>query len=174
MTILLRPIFAFLDLVRLESSPSRIATGLVLGMWIGLTPAGTLHFFLFLIAALVFSVNPVATFLSAVFCHEISPMLDPIFDPMGLYVLIENPRFSTLWPWLFHAPIVPFTRFYNSVVMGCAIFCILAAVPVFIVSKRLVTVLGPWVLSRLYDSRPWNLIRNSRFYALYVEYHAKG
>lgn len=56
--------------------------------------------------------------------------LDPIAHKIGEQVLTYQPMAET-WAWLYQLPMVPWTRFENTVVMGSLVLALCSAIPVY-------------------------------------------
>src|SRR4051812_46529599 len=118
MTNVLRHFGRALDWFRQDLGPTRIAMGAVLGLYLGFVPTLTLGWAVLLLMGLVLRINLLACLLSACVTWLLALGLESTFDTIGLSVLTQLPALTPLLAWMFHAPVLPFTRFYNSTVMG--------------------------------------------------------
>lgn len=125
-----------LGALRGSNSPAQVGLGIALGMMIGLIPKDSL--LVYGLGLVVFStnVNILATSLSAFGFMWIGALLDPVSHQIGLTVLTQSSLQSTFL-WLHEQPIVPWTRFNNTVVMGSLLMGIVLFVPVMLLSKTL-------------------------------------
>jgi uncharacterized protein (TIGR03546 family) len=67
-------------------------------------------------------------------------------------------------------PIVPFTKFYNSIVMGAGVISILMAPFIFILSKKTVVKYRQTILEKLKNSKFWKAIKATGLYKWYAKY----
>lgn len=117
-----------------DISPNQIAWGAALGCILGLVPNMMMKIVLFIVIML-FRVNITAALLSCTLYAILSFALDPLFDVIGFYVLNIS-MFDSFYTWLYNLPIVPFTHFNNSVVMGSIIVGLILFVPNGILAKK--------------------------------------
>lgn len=131
---------SIVTILQSEISPNQIAAGAVIGALIGLTPASALHIYLLFLLMLILNVNIGSALLSATIFKLIAMLIDPLSDKIGYYLLVENISLRTFWTNLYNTPIVPFTHFNNTVVLGSFVIGILLALPVFFLSKKLLVI----------------------------------
>lgn len=131
------PFFQLFDLARLETSPTQVALGFTLGMLLGLTPTMTLQFGIFFIAVFLLRANLLALFFSCAFFCTLSLTLDPVFDAIGTPILTQTPALLRLWAGLYHLPVITFTRFHNTVVMGSLVVCTILTPILFFSARKL-------------------------------------
>lgn len=115
--ILLRQLFRAFDVVREDWTPNRLAAGFFLGAALGLFPVGTPQWFACLCLAAVFRVQAVSLALAALTFWLAIPLVDPHLDRLGHWVLTRE-ALRPWWRTLFHAPLIPYTQFFNSTIMG--------------------------------------------------------
>jgi|GEM_PF-3240402 len=117
-------------LLRTQDSPRRLAAGFSAGLLIGLIPKGNL--LAPLVATILFSLRlnlPVAV-LTAACAGFASGWLDPISHEIGLR-LLEHPGLRTTWVRLSNTPIVPWTGFNNTIVLGSLVLGLAVAYPAY-------------------------------------------
>ena len=117
-----------------DISPDQIAWGFALGCILGLVPNILIKIILFLVI-MTFRVNVGSALISCSLYAILSFALDPMFDIIGFYVL-NIAACNSFYTWLYNLPIVPFTHFNNSVVMGSLLFGIIMIVPNGIFAKK--------------------------------------
>lgn len=134
MFLILRPLRLLFKALVIESTPTQMSYGLALGVLIGLVPKGNLLAIVlgFLVAAS--RVNLAIVACAAVGVTFASTWLDSTFDQVGVYVL-GQPSLRSFWEAVYDTPMMPWTDFNNSIVMGSFI-CGLALIwPVHRVSR---------------------------------------
>ena len=169
MTYLLKQIFGLIKLINSDKATNQIAFGVALGLILGFSPLFSLQSILVFIILFFFRVQIGAAFLAAFFFSFIAWLLDPVCHMLGSAVLeIEalNPLFTTLY----NMPIVPFTRFYNSIVMGSAIVALLLAPFVYIATQILVQKYRDTVMASFQRTKLWKAIKASSVYNWYTKY----
>lgn len=170
---LLKPLFLLLDLISEESSPWQIAGGVVLGMYLGLTPALTLHYALLWVIFFLVRSNVLGALVSWVVFSILGLALTPLFDFIGSYLLTGIPNLVPIWASLYHSPIFPYTRFNNTVVMGSLVFCLCLTVPVCILVLHLISQYHSRFFYRITESSIARTWRRSGLYRLYEHSHNK-
>lgn len=104
----------------------QIFLALLWGSWFGFTPTWLTLQVAILLIALCFLRLPllwmlpsfIVTWLLAAF------LLDPVIDQLGLY-LLRLPALDHFWTEMAKAPVLPWTQFNNSMVLGSFLFGIL-------------------------------------------------
>ncbi len=126
---------SLLSVLQSEVSPSQIAWGAALGAVVGFAPFSCLHKYIFTVIILLVNVDLGAAALATTVFGLVGLTTDPIADWIGYYLLTGIPLLQPLWVKLFNMPIVPFTRFYNTVVLGNFIISLLLFVPVIMFTR---------------------------------------
>lgn len=169
MTLILKQIFTLLKLLNSETATNQIAAGISFGFILGMTPAFSLQSLLIFFLCLVFRVQLGAMFLSIFAFSFMAYILDPLFHSAGLYVLqIEGLR--PLFTTLYNLPIIPMTRFYNTLVIGSGIISIILSPIVFIISKILIVKYRKSVVDRFKDTKFFKALKATSFYKWYYKY----
>lgn len=134
-------LFWFINLFRSlgkDKSNFQIALGISVGMLLGLIPVTTLHWFVILAFVLVLRMNLLATMISAlVFSAFYFALINPI-ESLGFWMLTSQKFLLPLWARAYHAPILPFTSFNHSTVMGGTLMAVLLFFPCLLISQALV------------------------------------
>lgn len=143
---LLRPGRPLVKVLTAADSPEQIALGFAFGMLIGLVPkdnliAGCLGVLLFSTRA-----NLGAAALSGFLFTWVGVLADPISHRIGLGLLEWSPLRST-WTWLYNLPVLRWTAFNNTVVLGSLILGMAFFYPVF----RLIEPAVVWSIPRARD-----------------------
>ena len=117
-----------------DSSPSQIAFGAVLGVFLGLVP-GLLMKCLIFILIMVLQVNIGAALASAAFFALIGIFTDPLADKIG-YFILNAELLVPLWTSLYNTALIPFTKFNNTIVMGNIALSFIFFIPVCLLSNK--------------------------------------
>lgn len=166
---LLNQLFKFLELLHSETSTHQLSSGFVLGLFVGFTPMFTLFQALYLTLMLFLRINIGAVFLSAALFELMSFFLDPVFDSVGLH-LLRSEWLQPLWTSLYAFPVIAYTFFYNTVVMGSVALAGLLGLPLFFASNWLICRYRVTVVSRIKTTWVFRAWKSSKLYPLYAKY----
>jgi len=134
MLFILRPIRLGLKALLNEATPGQLALGFAMGVLIGLVPKGNLIALTLGVILAASRANlgvAAATILS---CSFLSPYMDPVSDKVGWWIL-SHPSLHEMWTKLYNKPVVPWTDFNNSIVLGNLVIGILLLYPTYQISK---------------------------------------
>lgn len=148
----LRPLRSLSKLLSEADAAPQLAAGLALGMVIGLLPKGNLIAGVLTVALLVVRVNLTAAMAGASLFSLIGMLLDPLTGRIGAALLGWGPLQST-WTCLYGLPLVPWTRFNNTVVLGSLVLGLALAGPVFWGAWTAIERYRPWLLKKIEDFR---------------------
>jgi uncharacterized protein (TIGR03546 family) len=167
---MIQQIIGLIRIIHSETDPRQISLGFALGMIPGLTPLTSLHNLLVLLAILFFRVNIGAAMLSWGVFKILAYALDPLFHQIGFFLLTGVGFLQGLWTTLYNAPLVPYTRFNNSIVMGSLIFSLLAFYPVYWGGRFIVVKYRETLMERFNRLRIVQVFRASDLYKWYSRY----
>ena len=169
MTFLLRQIFKLFFLLNSETATNQIAAGVACGLILGFAPTFSLQTVLVFLVLFFFRVQIGAAFLAAFFFKFVAWVLDPVSNMIGVQVL-ELDSLRPLFTELYDMPIVPLTRFYNSIVMGAGVISVVLAVPTFFIARILIAKYRVSVVARFKHTAFWKALQATKFYSLYAKY----
>lgn len=169
MTLLLRQFFSFLKMLNSETGHNQIAAGIACGFVLGMTPALSLQTLLVFLIVFFFRVQFGAATLAAFFFKFIAYLLDPTFHAVGSSVL-EIPALQGLFTSLYNMPIVPLTRFNNTIVMGSGVVTIIAFPFVFLLSRAMILKYRVTILVRIQQTKFWKAVKATSLYEWYYKY----
>lgn len=169
MGFLLKQIFQFIKLLNSETGTNQISTGIAAGFILGMTPFFSLQSILVFICLLIFRIQMGAAFLSAAFFAFIGYLLDPLFDTTGRFIL-EFPAWHPFFTQLYNLPIIPLTRFYNSIVMGSGVISLLLSPLIFWLARITVIKYRVQIVERFKSSHFWKVIQATSLYKWYYKY----
>lgn len=134
--------------LRGEDSPRQVAMGIALGMVMGLIPVDSLFSVIIATVIMATRVNMFSAIVSGFFFVWLGHAIDPLLHRIGAFILTADFLTAT-WTWLYERPIVPWTRFNNTVVMGSLALSAALFYPVFQISESLLKKYGSSVHRRL-------------------------
>lgn len=149
-----------------DGTPRQVAAGIALGAVFGLTPLMNLHNLVLFGLALILNLSMGGVFLGWAVFVPVGFALDPLFDASGR-ALLGADTLRPLWTSLYNVPVVPFTNFNNSVVLGSFVFWLVTLVPFYFLWKWAVTRYREKVYERLKKTRIFHLVTASKLYTTY-------
>lgn len=169
MGLILKQIFAFIKLLNSDTGTISLATGMTCGFILGMTPVLSLHSMLIFIFLFFFRIQIGAALLMAFFFKFVAFLLDPVFHSAGSVVL-EMKSLEPIFTTLYNMPIIPYTRFNNSIVMGSAVITFALSPFVFILSRMLILKYRETVVARFKETKLWKAVKATGFYKWYYKY----
>lgn len=136
---MLRQLTNLIKLLNSDIKEEEIAAGMILGFFAGLLSVNLFNFILVFILLLLIKANYSMFFLSFVIFKLLSIIIDPLGDIIGLVVLKANFLFP-LFVFLSSIPLLAFTQFNYSVVMGNFIIALLLTPFIWIISIKLIKI----------------------------------
>jgi uncharacterized protein (TIGR03546 family) len=171
MTLLLKQLFAFFRLLNSDTGTNQLAFGLAFGVILGFSPFLSLQTFLVLFLCFFFRIQLGAAFISAFFFKFVAFMFDPLTDKLGRWAL-ELPSLRPLYVEMYNMPLVPLTRFNNSMVMGSALVGFGLVIPLFFLFKSGIVKYRATVVARYQQTKIWKLWIGTSIYKWYQKYQA--
>jgi len=167
--LLLKQIFSFFHLLNSETGTNQLAAGLACGLILGFSPFLSIQTLVLLILIFFFRIQIGAAFVSAFFFKFVAFLIDPIADQLGRSIL-EASGLRPLFVEMYNMPLVPLTRFNNSIVMGSAAIGVILVIPAFFVFKSLILKYRATVVARFKGTKIWKAFVATKFYGLYNKY----
>lgn len=167
--IALKLLLKFIRILNKEASPKAIAGGLALGMIIGFTPKGSLHNVVVLALILMLNVNAASAFFAAAACALVAYLADPLFNKIGYALLTAGPL-QGLWTTLYNTPLVPWTRFNNTLVLGSLAFALAFFWPCYFLCAAGVRQYRTQVLTVVQKWKIVQALKASKLVSLYNDY----
>ncbi len=169
MTLILKQIFAFVRLLNSDTATNQIAFGIAFGFVLGMTPAFSLQTVFVILCLFFFRVQIGAATLSAFFFAFPAYLLDPVFHEIGRMVL-EIEGLKPLFTTMYDMPVIPWTRFNNTVVMGSGVVAILSLPFVFIMAKIFVIRYRETIVAQFQQTKFWKAVKATSLYKWYYKY----
>ena len=170
MTILFKQIINLIRLLHSENGQNQIAAGLAFGVFLGFAPFLSLQTLLVLFVVFIFRVQLGAAILSAFFFKFVAFLLDPVADPIGR-ALLERESLRPIWSQMYNVPLLPMTRFNNSIVMGSFVISIILCPILFFVFRSLIFHYQSHIVKTVESSKLWKLMKATKFYDWYQKYN---
>lgn len=169
MTLILKQIFNLLKLLNSETGTNQIASGIAFGLILGFSPFLSLQSLIILVLLLIFRVQIGAAFLASFFFKFIAYLFDPAADLIGRAVL-ENQSLRPLFVSLYNMPLVPLTRFNNSIVMGSGLTALILGIPTFFLAKKMIIKYREIIVARVKGTKWWKALQATALFKWYATY----
>jgi uncharacterized protein (TIGR03546 family) len=151
-----------------DGSPGQIAAGVALGAALGLTPIANVHNVVVLLLLAVLNVSFAAGLLAWGVFVPIGFMLDPLFDRVGHWLLVDTQGLRPLWTAMDNIPGLALTNFNNSVVLGSVVLWLLLFVPLYFAARFGVVRYRETIGERVRQSRFYRALEASQLYNVYT------
>ncbi len=169
MTYLLKQLFQLVKLLNSEKGSHQIAWGISLGFVLGMTPAFSLQTILVILLLLFFRIQLGAALVAAFFFKFMAFLLDPVFHEVGMVVLnIES--LQSLYTQLYNMPVIPWTRFYNTIVMGSGVLSLILVPFIFLTSLWTVKKYRKNIYEKFKQTKFFKALQATSFYKWYLKY----
>ena len=127
-----------IQILNSDANPLQIAFGFAFGACIGLSPLISPQSIVIWLCVFLVSVNISSAIFGAAIFGILGLTLAPLADKIGYWALAGMPALQPAWTALINMPIVPFTRFNNTIVLGNFIIAAVLFIPIIIVMKKFI------------------------------------
>src|SRR5262245_40025230 len=166
MLALLKLIQSIIKTLHSEGTPGQVAAGMALGAALGLTPLMNVHNLLVFSLIVILNVSFGGGMLGWALFVPLGFILDPVFHAIGLQ-LLEASSLRELWTSMYNTPLVPYTNFNNTVVLGSVVAWLVLAVPIFFALRWAVARYRATIGERVQQSKFYKAITASKAYNIY-------
>jgi uncharacterized protein (TIGR03546 family) len=166
MLTLLKLIQSLIKTLHSAGTPGQVATGMALGSALGLTPLLQLHNLIIFSLLVLLNVSFGGGMLGWMLFVPIGFLLDPLFDKIGLS-LLTAPSLRPLWTEWTNTPILPFTNFNNTVVLGSFVSWLVLAIPIFFAARYGIAKYRATIGQRVQQSKFYKAVTASQVYNVY-------
>ena len=133
--------------------PGEVAAAIACAVVLALMPANNLLWYTLLILLFFVQVNQAVALVFIALLSPFSALVDPALHRVG-YTILTIDSLHPFFTWLSNVPLMPFTRFNNSLVLGGLVVGLIAWIPVFLLSRILVMAFRLNVVPRIASSKP--------------------
>jgi uncharacterized protein (TIGR03546 family) len=166
MLTLLKLIQSIIKTLHSEGTPGQVAAGIAIGSVLGLTPLINLHNLIIFSLIVLLNVSFGGAMLGWALFVPAGFLLDPVFHSVGSG-LLQAPSLRPLWTSMTNTPLVPYTNFNNTVVLGSFVGWIVLAVPIFFAARYGVARYRATIGERVRRSRLYKAVTASQAYNWY-------
>jgi uncharacterized protein (TIGR03546 family) len=163
---LLKLIQSIIKTLHSEGTPGQVAAGIALGSALGLTPLVNVHNLVVFSLIVLLNVSFGGGMLGWALFVPLGFILDPVFDRVGAGLLTAT-SLRPLWTSLYNTPLVPYTNFNNTVVLGSLVSWLVLAVPIFFAARYGVARYRATIGERVRQSRLYKAVTASQAYNWY-------
>jgi uncharacterized protein (TIGR03546 family) len=163
---LLKLIQSIIKTLHSAGTPGQVAAGMALGSALGLTPLMNPHNLVIFSLLVLLNVSFGGGMLGWMLFVPVGFLLDPVFDKIGLSLLI-SPSLTPLWTDWTNTPLLPYTSFNNTIVLGSFVAWVVLAVPIFFAARYGVAKYRATVGERVRRSRWYRAVTASQVYNIY-------
>jgi uncharacterized protein (TIGR03546 family) len=163
---LLKLIQSIIKTLHSEGTPGQVAAGIALGSALGLTPLVNVHNLVVFSLILLLNVSFGGGMLGWALFVPLGFLLDPVFDRIGAGLLMA-PSLRPLWTSWYNTPLVPYTNFNNTVVLGSVVGWLVLALPIFFGARYGVARYRATIGERVKQSKFYKALTASQVYNWY-------
>ena len=163
---LLKLIQSIIKTLHSDGTPGQVGAGIALGAALGLTPLLEVHNLLVFSLILLLNVSFGGGMLGWALFVPLGFLLDPVFHRIGA-ALLEAPSLRPLWTSLYNTPLVPYTNFNNTIVLGSVVAWLVLLVPIYFAAKVGVARYRATIGERVKQSKFYKAITASQVYNWY-------
>ena len=150
-----------------EGTPTQIGLGVALGAALGLTPIANAHNLVVLLLLAVLNVSFGAGMIAWGIFVPVGFMLDPLFDRVGHWLLVDTISLRPLWTTWDNTPVLALTNFNNTVVLGSFVVWLALFVPLWLASHFAVLRYRATLGARVRNSHFFRVLSASQLYNVY-------
>lgn len=166
MLTLLKLLQSLIKALHSEGTPAQVAAGVALGSALGLTPLMNIHNLVIFTLLVILNLSFGGGMLGWALFVPVGFVLDPIFHRIGS-ALLQAPGLRSTWESLYNTPVLPYTNFNNTVVLGSVVGWLVLLVPIFFLSRYGVARYRATIGERVRQSKFYQAVTASRVYNFY-------
>ena len=166
MLAILKLIQSIIKTLHSEGTPGQVAAGMALGAALGLTPLMNVHNLVVFSLIVMLNVSFGGGMLGWALFVPLGFLLDPVFHAVGLE-LLQAGSLRGLWTSMYNTPLVPYTNFNNTIVLGSVVGWLALALPIFFASRWAVARYRATIGERVQRSKFYQAITASKAYNIY-------
>jgi len=166
MLTLLKLIQSIIKTLHSEGTPGQVAAGIAIGSVLGLTPLMNVHNLVIFSLVVLLNVSFGGAMLGWALFVPVGFLLDPLFNVIGLG-LLQSPSLRPLWTSLTNTPLLPYTNFNNTIVLGSFVGWLLLTLPIFFAARYGVIRYRATIGERVRQSRFYKAVTASQVYNWY-------
>ncbi|MFC1521734.1 TIGR03546 family protein [Elusimicrobiota bacterium] len=155
-----------------KKSPQAMAAGFALGAILGLMPKDNLFGIAVFLVFFLTTVDKGSAFMAAFLFTPIGYLLDTPAHNIGYLLLADTQSLTPLWTYLYNTPIIPWTKFNNTVVMGHLVIGLILYIPNYFLFKYLVGYYQKHWKKKVENLAVVKALKGMRIFQLFSKYGA--
>jgi uncharacterized protein (TIGR03546 family) len=163
---LLKLIQSIIKTLHSEGTPGQVGAGIALGAALGLTPLVNVHNLIVFSLIVLLNVSFGGGMLGWALFVPVGFILDPLFHRIGAS-LLQAPSLRPLWTSWYNTPLMPYTNFNNTIVLGSVVAWLVLLVPIYFAAKYGVARYRATLGERVKQSKFYKAITASQVYNWY-------
>ena len=168
MLTLLKLLRSLLKTLHSDGSPAQIAAGVALGAALGLTPIANAHNLIVLLLLAILNVSFASGMVAWALFVPIGFLLDPVFDRIGHFLLMDSPSLRPIWTAWDNMPGLALTNFNNTIVLGSVVAWLVLFIPIYFAAHFGVLKYRATIGERVRQSRFYKALQASQLYNVYT------
>ena len=163
---LIKLIQSIIKTLHSEGTPGQVGAGIAIGSVLGLTPLMNVHNLIIFSLVVLLNVSFGGAMLGWALFVPVGFILDPVFHAVGME-LLQAPSLRPLWTSFTNTPLVPYTNFNNTVVLGSFVGWVVLGVPIFFAARFGVARYRATIGEKVRQSRFYKAVTASQVYNWY-------
>lgn len=157
--VIVKWIIKFFQSLNSNQRPGEIAGAAAFAFLLALMPSSNLFWMALFVLTFFLKINNAFMIVMLALFKIVAPLFDPMLHQIG-YSVLTIPALQGFFTALYNAPLMPFTKFNNTIVLGAFVTGVVLWIPVFI--------LFLWLVG-IYRSKAAEKIRNSKFVQFFMK-----
>jgi len=134
---MLKALIKFFKAINKNSHPGEIAHAICCGMLLGFIPKDNALWSILAVCFIFMRIQKGAFVIFTFLFSLLAPFMDPLFDTIG-YTVLKLDLLQPVFVFLMKVPLLGYTKFYNSIVMGSLLSGLVLYIPVYWLGRLLV------------------------------------
>ena len=149
---IIRLVAKFIAVLNSNTKPLQVGAAIACGLLLALLPAANLFFAAAVLVVFLVRVHLGMTIISALVLSLIVPAFDNLLNRLG-YWLLTIPGLQGFFRSAYAVPVVPLTRFHNTLVTGSLVAGLALWIPVALLAVLLVNLYRKHIHARIVNSK---------------------
>lgn len=151
-----------------DGAPWQIAAGVALGAALGLTPIANVHNLVVVLLMMVLNVSFASGMLAWAVFVPVGFLLDPLFDRVGHWLLLDVAALRPLWTAMENIPGLGLTSFNNTVVLGSVVVWLVLFLPIYFATRLGVLKYRASIGQRMMQSKFYKTLQGTKIFSVYT------
>jgi uncharacterized protein (TIGR03546 family) len=144
--------------INANNRAGEVAAGVSFALLLALIPTGNLLWFFLFVVTFLLKINLGGELLFLALFKLLVPLTDALLHRLGLFIL-SQPLLAGIFGTAYNLPVLPLSRFNNTIVMGGLIAGLVLWIPVFLLFRQLVILYRRTLRDKIAGSRLLKALR---------------